>query len=195
MFREISIRWSGSFYILTVMVGNKVSFHLTMILRLSDNSGRAAHGEDLQSGVGSEAERDLPSETERSATQQRRASIPATCQSGCTQRLVLLGSKSLKIEKVVIIFSLQAAGRADQRHHLAWLIHHLTTLPGSRGILNTSEEPFICLWSVVMESFERKHNILENFCLHSTIHQWKTQTLFQQHLFYIRILGCNPDDV
>lgn len=87
----------------------------------ADNSGGAAYGADLQSGVSSEAERDLPPETECSAPQQRRTSIPTTCQSGCTQRLVLSGSKSPKIKNMVLILSLQVAGSAkrslDQHCH------------------------------------------------------------------------------
>lgn len=122
-FRETSIRWLASIFIFTIWGRCKVSFHVTIFFFCvwADNSGGAAYGADLQSGVSSEAERDLPPKTERSAPEQRRASIPTTCQSGCTQRLVLSGSKSPKIKNMVLISSLQVAGSAkrslDQHCH------------------------------------------------------------------------------
>lgn len=98
-------------FISAMMVSSIVSFYDTMFSCLSDNSGRAAYGADLQSGVGSEAERDFPPETERSTPQQRRTAIPNPRQPGCTQRWVLFGSKtSLKINNTAIILNPQVAG-------------------------------------------------------------------------------------
>lgn len=115
MFRETSIRWLASILILTVLGRSKISLYWTSFCVWSDNSGGAAYGADLQSGVSSEAARDLPPETERSAPQQRRTSIPTTRQSGCTQRLVLSRSKSPKIENMVLILSLQEVAGSAKR--------------------------------------------------------------------------------
>lgn len=103
-------------FIPAMIVSSIVSFYFTMSSCLSDNSGRAAYGADLQSGVGSEAEGDVPPETERSTPQQRCTPIPSPCQPGCTQRWVLFGSKtSWKINNMAIIINLQVAGSRQRQ--------------------------------------------------------------------------------
>ena len=62
-------------------------------LCVSDDSSRAACGADPQSGVGSQTERNLPSDTQRSAPQQRHTSVSTPHKPGCTQRWVLFGSR------------------------------------------------------------------------------------------------------
>lgn len=63
-------------------------FFLTPGLCLSDYSGGAAHGADLQPGIGPPSERKFPAEAQRSAPQQRLAADSGPRQSGRTQRWV-----------------------------------------------------------------------------------------------------------
>lgn len=78
----------GLRFVLAVMASGIVCFPFTVFSSPSDDAGGAAHGEDLRSGVGSEAEGDFPPETQRSTPQQRHSSVPSPRQPGCTQRWV-----------------------------------------------------------------------------------------------------------
>lgn len=111
-------------FIPAMVVSSIVSFCFTTFSCLPDNSGGAAYGADLQSGVSSEAERDFPPESERSTPQQRRTPIPSPRQPGCTQRWVLLALKtSGRICNTAIILNLQVAGsreRQKESRHSEW---------------------------------------------------------------------------
>lgn len=79
----------GFRFLPAAMASSIVCFRLTVFSSSSDDAGGAARGEDLRSGVGSEAEGDFSPEAQRSTSQQRHSSVPSPRQPGRTQRLVL----------------------------------------------------------------------------------------------------------
>lgn len=83
-------------------------FNLFVFVCVSDYSGRAAHGADLQPGVSPQTEGKLPPETQRSAPQQRLATDSGPRQPGCTQRWVRRAWAFMRvvlrsIEKILLV--------------------------------------------------------------------------------------------
>lgn len=101
---------------------------LLVCLCVLDDPGRAARGADPQPGVGSQAERDLASEAQCSAPQQRQAAVASPPQPGRAQRWVDQPSRSHLVSpsEVLIVLVLLVLYRGENQ--ITIFLHHTASV-------------------------------------------------------------------